>query len=127
MNSIRALQMQGQSIWLDFISRSLLTSGELNRLIDQGVTGVTSNPSIFQKSICETADYDAAISGLLKSQPTISVPALYEKIAVEDIQMAADVLRPVFDSTGGTDGFVSLEVSPRLAALTENTISEALS
>ena len=125
MNSIRALQMQGQSIWLDFISRSLLTSGELNRLIDQGVAGVTSNPSIFQKSICETTDYDAVISDILKSQPAISVPALYEKLALADIQIAADALRPVFDSSGGTDGFVSLEVSPHLAALTEDTINEA--
>src|SRR5512137_2116282 len=108
MNSIQALQSFGASIWLDFISRSLLTSGELNKLIDQGVTGVTSNPSIFQKSICDTSDYDAAISAALKSDPKIDVQGLYEKLALVDIQMAADALRPVFDSTKGTDGFVSL-------------------
>jgi transaldolase len=125
MNSIQALQMNGQSTWLDFISRSLLTGGELNRLMDLGVTGVTSNPSIFQKAIGETDDYNEAISAILKSQPEISVTELYEKIAIPDIQMAADALRPVFDATGGTDGFVSLEVSPRLASLTANTISEA--
>jgi transaldolase len=125
MNSIQTLRSHGQSIWLDLISRSLLTSGELKRLMDQGVTGVTSNPSIFQKSICETSDYANAINNVFKSQPDIEVTALYEKLAVQDIQMAADALRPVYDATGGTDGFVSLEVSPHLAAFTENTVSEA--
>jgi transaldolase len=125
MNSIQALQSIGASIWLDFISRSLLTSGELNKLIDQGVTGVTSNPSIFQKSICDTSDYDTAIAAALKSEPKIDVLGLYEKLALVDIQMAADALRPVYNSTKGTDGFVSLEVSPRLSAMTENTIIEA--
>ena len=108
MNNIQALQKLGQSIWLDFISRSLLASGELKNLIDQGVTGVTSNPSIFQKSICDTQDYDEAISSILKSQPEIDINSLYEKIAVEDIQAATDLLRPVYDSCEGTDGFVSL-------------------
>jgi transaldolase len=125
MNPIHELHNQGQSIWLDLISRSLLTGGGLKDLIDQGVTGVTSNPSIFQKSICETGDYDDAIAAILKSQPGIDVQALYEKLAVEDIQQAADILRPVYDSTGGADGFVSLEVSPHLSAMTESTISEA--
>jgi transaldolase len=125
MNPIQSLQKYGQSIWLDLISRSLLTSGELKKLIDQGVTGVTSNPSIFQKSICETNDYDNAINDILKSQPGIDVSSLYEKLALEDIRMAANVLRPIYDSSGGTDGFVSLEVSPHLSALTESTISEA--
>ena len=125
MNSIQTLQTFGQSIWLDFISRSLLTSGELKRLIDKGITGVTSNPSIFQKSICETTDYDAAINALTKSQPGIDVSTLYEKLAVEDIRMAADVLHPVYDSSNGEDGYVSLEVSPHLAAQTDITINEA--
>jgi transaldolase len=125
MNPIQSLQKYGQSIWLDLISRSLLTSGELKKLIDQGVTGVTSNPSIFQKSICETNDYDKAIKDVLNSQPGIDVSVLYEKLALEDIRMAADVLRPIYDFSGGTDGFVSLEVSPHLSALTERTISEA--
>ena len=125
MNSIQTLHSYGQSIWLDFISRSLLTSGELKRLIDEGVSGVTSNPSIFQKSICETGDYDSAIREILKSHPRIDVSSLYEKLAIEDIQMAADTLLPVYDSSGGKDGYVSLEVSPHLANLTEGTISEA--
>jgi len=125
MNSIQALHAYGQSIWLDLISRSLLTEGKLKNFIDQGVTGVTSNPSIFQKSICETADYDAAIQAILKSEPGINIEALYEKMAVEDIRQAADLLRPIYDSTKGADGFVSLEVSPHLSALTGKTISEA--
>jgi transaldolase len=125
MNSIQALHSYGQSIWLDSISRNLITGGELQRFIDKGVTGVTSNPSIFQKAIGESADYDGLIKAILKSQPHIDVYDLYEKLAVEDIQMAADVLRPVYDASKGTDGFVSLEVAPDLAALTEKTISEA--
>lgn len=126
MNSIQALKSLGQSIWLDFISRNLIVSGELKNLIDQGVTGVTSNPSIFQKSICETSDYDAAISSIINSTPGIDIPSLYEKMAIEDIQSAADILLPVYESTNGTDGFVSLEVSPHLSALTKNTVEEAL-
>ncbi len=125
MNSIQALHSFGQSIWLDSISRSLIVSGELQRFIDKGVTGVTSNPSIFQKAIGESAGYDGLISDILKAHPRIDVYDLYEKLAVEDIQMAADVLRPVYDASQGTDGFVSLEVAPDLAALTEKTISEA--
>jgi transaldolase len=125
MNSIQALQSYGASIWLDFISRSLLTSGDLSKFIEKGVTGVTSNPSIFQKSICDTTDYDNAIDEATKSNPGIDVQGLYEKLAVVDIQMAADALRPVYDAARGTDGFVSLEVSPRLSAQTDNTISEA--
>jgi transaldolase len=125
MNSIEALHTYGQSIWLDLISRGLLTSGELQRFIDKGVTGVTSNPSIFQKSICESADYDRPIQEILKAQPRIDVLSLYEKLVVEDIQRAADVLSPIYDVTKGTDGFVSLEVAPNLAALTAKTISEA--
>jgi len=125
MNTIEALHTLGQSIWLDLISRSLLTSGALKSLIEAGVTGVTSNPSIFQKSIGETRDYDAAINAAIRDNPHIDIMSLYEKLAVEDIQMAADELRPVYDSSEGTDGFVSLEVSPHLSAQTENTIKEA--
>lgn len=125
MNKIRELQEYGQSVWLDFISRSLLTSGELQRLIDEGVTGMTSNPSIFQKSICETGDYDEIIQNISFARPGIGIPELYEKIAIEDIRMAADILIQVYNSTGGTDGFVSFEVSPELAYQTDGTISEA--
>ncbi len=125
MNSVQALHSQGQSIWLDFISRSLLESGELKRLVDEGVTGVTSNPSIFQKSICETHDYDDAVAEVQKSQRQVDIPQFYEKLAIRDIQQACDVLLPVYNSTDGVDGFVSFEVSPRLAYMTAKTISEA--
>jgi len=125
MNNIQGLQTLGQSIWLDFISRSLLTGGGLKKLVNDGVTGVTSNPSIFQKAIGESHDYDQLIARILKSEPAIDIYSLYEKLAVEDIQMAADVLRPVYDSCNGEDGFVSLEVSPRLANDTGGTVEEA--
>lgn len=125
MNPIKDMHKYGQSIWLDLISRSLLTSGELKSLIDQGVTGVTSNPSIFQKSIGETSDYEAPINSILAKQPGLDAYSLYEILAIEDIQMAADALRPIYDSTDGTDGFVSLEVSPHLSADTAKTVSEA--
>jgi transaldolase len=125
MNNIQGLHTLGQSIWLDFISRSLLTGGGLKKLVDDGVRGVTSNPSIFQKAIGESKDYDALIAKILKAEPDIDIPALYEKLAVEDIQMAADVLRPVYNSSKGTDGFVSLEVSPHLSAKTAATVKDA--
>jgi transaldolase len=125
MNNIQGLQTLGQSIWLDFISRSLLTGGGLKKLVADGVTGVTSNPSIFQKAIGESKDYDLLIENILKKEPAISIPALYEKLAVEDIQMAADVLRPVYDRCEGRDGFVSLEVSPHLSDQAEATVEDA--
>ncbi|HSW57367.1 MAG TPA: transaldolase [Dehalococcoidales bacterium] len=125
MNSIQSLQNLGQSIWLDFISRSLLTGDGLQKLVDQGVTGVTSNPSIFQKAIGESRDYDSVIENILKNEPEIEIPALYEKLAVKDIQMAADILMPVYDITDGRDGFVSLEVSPHLSNKTSATVREA--
>ena len=125
MNNIQGLQTLGQSIWLDFISRSLLTGGGLKKLVADGVTGVTSNPSIFQKAIGESRDYDQLIAKILKSEPDIDIYSLYEKLAVEDIQMAADVLRPVYDSCEGKDGYVSLEVSPLLAAKTTATVKDA--
>ena len=125
MNSIQSLQKQGASVWLDFISRSLFSSGELKNLIGQGVAGVTSNPSIFQKAMCEPGDYDQPLANIRKAFPGLGIEGIYQKLAVQDIQMAAEVLRPVYDSTGGTDGFVSLEVSPRLSGSTVQTIQEA--
>jgi transaldolase len=125
MNSIQLLQKQGASVWLDFISRDLINNGELKRLIDQGVTGVTSNPSIFQKAMCEPGAYDEPILRTGKAFPNLDTEALYEKMAVDTIQMAADELRPVYNSTDGTDGFVSLEVSPRLSSSTDRTVQEA--
>jgi transaldolase len=125
LNSIQLLQKQYASVWLDFISRELLHSGELRQLIEKGVTGVTSNPSIFQKAMCEPGAYDEPIARIKKAFPDISTEAVYEKMAVHTIQMAADELKPVYIASEGTDGFVSLEVSPHLSASTIQTIEEA--
>ena len=123
MDKIAELNKLGQSIWFDFIRRSIITSGELKSLIEKGLTGVTSNPAIFEKAIAGSSDYDEDIKRLIKTEK--SVEEIYEALAIEDITMAADVLRPVYESTGGKDGYVSLEVSPLLADHTEKTISEA--
>ena len=126
MNPLRELLNQGQSVWLDFIQRSLLHTGELKRLVDEeGVRGVTSNPTIFEKAMAGSADYDESFRELLAKGDGASVGDLYEAAAIEDIQTAADILRGVHDQTGGADGFVSLEVSPHLARDTQGTISEA--
>lgn len=126
MNPLKALQLEGQSIWLDYIRRSLMTSGELNRLLEEdGLRGMTSNPTIFEKAINGSADYDESLRKLLEKDPQIEVKTLYEALAIEDIRMAADILRPVYDETNGADGYVSLEVSPRLANDTNGTIEEA--
>ena len=126
MNPFSELKQRGQSIWLDSINRSLITGGELQRLIDQdGVTGVTSNPTIFAKAIGGSTDYDKTLNQIIGRQPDISNVTLAERLMIEDIQMAADLLRPVFDRTNGSDGFVSLEVSPASAGDTEATIAEA--
>jgi transaldolase/glucose-6-phosphate isomerase len=126
MNPLRELQEQGQSVWLDYIRRSLIRSGELKRLVDDdGIRGVTSNPTIFEKAIAGSTDYDDALSAVLAKDAKRDVQKLYEPLAIEDIRMAADVLRVVYDQTGGDDGYVSLEVSPHLAHDAQATISEA--
>lgn len=126
MDPLKELLRHGQSIWLDYIRRSLITSGELKRLVEEdGLRGVTSNPTIFEKAIAGSTDYDGALSAELRKDPQADAGKLFETLAIEDIQMAADVLRPVYDETGGADGFVSLEVSPHLAQDTEGTIREA--
>jgi transaldolase/glucose-6-phosphate isomerase len=112
MNPVKALQKHGQAVWLDFLARGFIAKGELKALIDtDGVRGVTSNPSIFEKAIGGSNEYDSAVSALLKERDR-TVGDLYEALAVQDIQKAADVLRPVFDELKGADGFVSLDVSP---------------
>lgn len=123
MTAKRLIEVQtcGQSIWMDFIKRSLITSGELDKLVEDGIMGITSNPTIFAKAIADTDEYDESIAGLLD----LSGEEIYEALAIADIQAAADVLRPVYERTGGKDGFVSLEVSPLLAYDTEQTLSEA--
>ena len=126
MNPLRELLNQGQSVWLDFISRQLIRSGELKRLVEEdGLRGVTSNPTIFEKAIGGSADYDDSLREMLAQDRKTPVGQLYERIAIEDIQAAADVLRPVYDQTSGADGYVSLEVSPHLARDTQATIAEA--
>jgi len=126
MNPLKQLGEQGQSVWLDFISRKLVESGELDRLVgEDGVRGVTSNPTIFEKAFAASDDYDDSLREHLRRSPAMSTGDLYESVAIEDIQMAADALRPVFDESHGDDGYVSLEVSPHLANDTEGTIAEA--
>jgi transaldolase/glucose-6-phosphate isomerase len=125
MNPVKALENHGQAVWLDFLARGFVAKGDLKKLIDSdGVKGVTSNPSIFEKAIGSSDEYDGAIGKALKSgdQP---VAELFEQLAIEDIQHAADVLRPVYDELKGDDGFVSLEVSPYLAMDTKGTVAEA--
>src|SRR4030081_1777535 len=125
MNPVKALEKHGQSVWLDFLARGFVSKGDLQKLIDSdGVKGVTSNPSIFEKAIGSSDEYDGAIAKALKNGDR-PVAELFEELAVEDIQHAADVLRPVYDQLKGTDGFVSLEVSPYLATDTKGTIAEA--
>src|SRR3954469_6156811 len=125
MNPVKQLEKHGQAVWLDFLARGFVVKGDLKRLIDtDGVKGVTSNPSIFEKAIGSSDEYDGPIGEAPKSGDR-PVSALFEALAVEDIQHAADVLRPVYDRFDGNDGFVSLEVSPYLALDTKGTIAEA--
>lgn len=124
MNPLRQLEEYGQSAWLDAIRRSLMTSGTLGRLIgEDGISGVTSNPSIFEKAITGSDDYAAQLREL-RAQGRSAVQT-YEQLAVEDVQLAADALRPVHLRSQGRDGYVSLEVSPHLARDTDGTIAEA--
>jgi transaldolase len=127
MNPLRSLWEDfGQSVWLDYIERGLVTGGGLRRLVAaDGIRGVTSNPSIFHQAITKGEAYNPAIDALLVEQPRLSTAALYEALVIEDIRGAADVLRAVYDESGGSDGFVSLEVSPHLAADTAGTVEEA--
>src|SRR5688572_19809659 len=118
------LTEEGTSVWLDMIRRSMIESGELARMIDEdSLRGVTSNPAILEKSILGSDDYDEHLEQLAKEGK--SGREVYRYMAIKDIQMAADVLRPVYDETGGKDGYVSLEVAPRLAHDTEGTIEQA--
>jgi transaldolase / glucose-6-phosphate isomerase len=125
MNPLSHLHDYGQAVWLDFLSRRFIAEGGLKKLVEQdGLTGVTSNPSIFEKAIAGSADYDSSLKAV-ESDGDHAVMALYERLAIEDIQHAADALRPVYDATKRQDGYVSLEVSPYLAMSTDATIAEA--
>ncbi|HZQ70445.1 MAG TPA: bifunctional transaldolase/phosoglucose isomerase [Terriglobales bacterium] len=124
-NHLKDLQKFGQSVWLDYIRRNLITSGDLKRFIDEdGLRGITSNPSIFEKAISGSTDYSDLLKTLEK-ETDLDAKAKYEKLAIRDIQDAADILRPVYDSTRFRDGYVSLEVSPYLARDTQGTLQEA--
>jgi transaldolase/glucose-6-phosphate isomerase len=124
-NPLKDLLKYGQSVWLDYIRRDLLTSGELKRLIEEdGLRGMTSNPAIFEKAIAGSTDYTDILQSL-QSNTDLDAKARYEILAIRDIQDAADFLRPVYDSSKRRDGYVSLEVSPYLARDTQGTITEA--
>jgi len=123
-NPLKALGDAGQSPWLDYIHRGMLRSGDLaRRIADDGIRGVTSNPTIFEKAVSSGHDYDAQFLELSRERAT--VPEAYQRIVTEDIRAAADVLRPVYDATQGSDGYVSLEVEPDLAHDTKATVARA--
>jgi transaldolase/glucose-6-phosphate isomerase len=123
MNAIQEAQGLGQAIWLDYIRRGLLKSGEFQQFIEQGISGVTSNPTIFEKAIVGSTDYDEATLALTKANKDTG--EIYETLAVEDIRSATDLLRPIYNHTSGLHGYASLEVSPVLAHDTDGTIREA--
>ncbi len=126
MNPLKQLEACGQAPWLDYLSRSLVEQGDLAAMIERdGLKGVTSNPTIFQKAIGESDEYTGAIKALL-AKADHSVTEIYEHLAVKDVQTAADILRGVYDRTAARDGYVSLECSPYLANDTEATVAEAL-
>jgi transaldolase len=124
MNPLKKLSEFGQAVWLDDIHRDLMTSGELNRLIEEdGLRGMTSNPAIFKKAISDSSDYEENIQQLKEQGKPVT--EVFEALAVKDLQMAADVFRPLYDRTNGDHGYVSLEVNPRLARYTQGTVQEA--
>ncbi len=124
-NHLLELHEHGQSVWMDNLSRDIIQSGQLANMVQtQGIRGITSNPAIFEKAIAGNAIYDSAIAAGIETGK--SVNQIYESLVFEDIQSAADILKPIFDESQGQDGYVSIEVSPNLAHYTEGTISEAL-
>ena len=123
MSDLKSLLNLGQAVWLDSISRELIASGELRRLVQSGLRGLTSNPSIFEKAIAQGKDYEAAIARNAKKG--LDPKGIFEQLAIADIRDAADILRGVYDETKAADGYVSLEVSPGLARDTDGTIAEA--
>jgi transaldolase len=123
-NPLKKLGTLGQSIWLDYIRRDLIVSGELRRLIEKdGLRGMTSNPSIFEKAIAGSHDYDGDIRAMMLDGK--GVKAIYEALSQRDVQSAADEFRPLYDKTEAKDGYVSLEVNPHLAHDTRGTMEEA--
>jgi len=126
MNPLLELQAHGQAVWLDYIRRDLILNGELKLLVERdGLRGVTSNPTIFEKAIDGGNQYDEPLSELLARNPSIDARTMYDQLAIEDIRNAADVLRPTYEESGGADGFVSIEPPPQLTRDTQSTIQEA--
>ncbi|MGD8783349.1 MAG: transaldolase [Thioalkalispiraceae bacterium] len=126
MSKLTKLQhLYGQSIWLDYIDRNLLLRGGLQALVEEGIRGVTSNPTIFNQAITQSTDYDDTIRDFLQADHEIDDQTLYEWLTIQDVQLAADILEPVYRESGGSDGFVSLEVSPYLAFESNVTIKAA--
>jgi transaldolase len=124
-NPLVRLNRMGQSVWYDNIRRGLLESGEMERMVRAGeIRGVTSNPTIFENAIARSGEYDSAIRGL--TGKTYTAEQAYEKLALEDIRAAADIFRPVWEESGGVDGYISLEVSPTLANNSSSTLREAV-
>lgn len=123
MNAVQEVQQLGQSIWYDNVRRGLIKSGELQELIDLGVSGLTSNPTIFEKAIAGSTDYDKELAA--PSGDSTNVDEIYETLVVGDIRAASDLLRPVYERTGGDDGYASLEMNPTLSHDTNGTIAEA--
>jgi transaldolase len=124
-NRLQQLHAQGQSIWLDFIDRTILKNGELARRIrDDALTGVTSNPTIFEKALAEGTAYDDQLSAVT-ADGTLEPSAVFEAVETDDVRAACDILRPVYDATDGKDGFVSIEVSPGVGNDTAGTLAEA--
>ncbi len=123
MNNIKQLAELGQSIWLDNIQRRMLTDGDLKAMIAEGLLGMTSNPTIFEKAIGGSGDYDEALRALIAQGATVE--QIYDALTIEDVSLAADQFRPVFERTQGRDGYVSIEVSPKLAHDTEGTLEDA--
>ena len=123
MNNLQQLAQQGQSIWYDNIQRKMLIDGGLQAMIDLGLLGMTSNPTIFEKAIGGSSDYDAAMQKLVAQGATVE--QIYDALTIEDVGTAADLFRPVFERTQGKDGYVSIEVSPKLAHDTAGTLADA--
>src|SRR3954468_7795369 len=121
---LAALTSAGTSVWLYQIRRTPIESGELERMVvEDSLRGVTSNPAIFEKAILGSSDYDEELGAAAREG--LSAREVYRRLGVKDVQLAADVLRPVYEETGGVDGYVSLEVAPRLAHDTEGTLEQA--
>ena len=126
MGKLNDLEEAGQAVWLDFLDREFLARGGFRKLVEEdGVTGVTSNPSIFEKAMGQGSDYDEGLADFDEANPGASPIDRYEAMAIEDLRMAADILRPAYDRLGARDGYASLEVSPYIADDTDETIAQA--